>query len=323
MKHLRACHLFVGAVVLTAALGSGACSNPGGLVRWGYDHPKVGLKILYKDVSKEQFVDDAWRIDNFYRGTSGSWNRKHGTDYYGLRLVEDEHHGRVRQEKAHFFDLKLNHAETNGVIWVQTFKLPSKHKATKLEVLLTNYVNSLSGSGLYLEGNIYGLRQIKVKKYAARVRQKRWIRVHHYNALRAKIDIVDLDRAKVFSKDATKSVDVVLLRFWWTSTKDVQSRRNPVLWRLTRIHHPMMLVVGYKNAAAYFEKQRADFQAFLQQIRFQSHPPPSAAPASVLSPATRPPAVRSPAVRPPTVRLRGTPPRPRPPRKKVLQPTPD
>jgi hypothetical protein len=318
MKLLRSCHHHLGAAILAVALLSGACSKPGGLVKWGYDHPKAGLRILYKDASKEQFIDDAWRVDNFYRGTSGGWSRKQGTDYYGIRLVEDERRGHVRQEHAHFFELKLNHAETNGVIWVQTFKLPTKHKATKLEVLLNNYVNSLSGSGLYLEGNIYGLQQIKVKKYSARVRHKRWIRLHHYNALRARIDIVNLDRFKVSSKDATTSVDVVLLRYWWTSTKEVQDPRNPVVWVKTRLHNPVMLVVGYKNAAAYFEKQRPDFQTFLQQIRFRNHPQPSIAPPTVVSPT-----VRQPAVRPPAVKPRVTVPRPHPPRKKKVQPLPD
>jgi len=317
MQRKRACHHLLGAVALSAALLSGACANPHGLVKRGYEQPRFGLRIHYRDAAREQFIDQGWRIDNFYRGSSGAWTRKKGTDYYGFRLVEDERHGQQRKERAHFFELKLNHTETNGVIWVQTFKLPTKHKSTRLAVLLNNYVSSLSGSGLYFEGNIYGLQQIKVKKYAARIRQKRWIRVHQYNALRAKIDIVNLDRARLSSRDATTSIDVVLVRFWWTSIKDVQSPRNPVVWVKTKVYNPMMLVVGYKNRAAYFDKQRVDFDSFLRQIRFRDHPTPVLSRTEPVPPENQPPVVRS-----PTIRQRGTTPKLQPPKKKRAQPPP-
>jgi hypothetical protein len=238
-------------------------------VGWGYHKPKVGLRILYQDKARQEFVNADWKVDNFHRDGSGAWARKAGSDYYGFRLLEDERTGKVRKEKVHFFELKLAHRETNGVIWVQTFKLRPKHRDKKLDVLLRNYATSLSGSGLFVEGNVYGLLGIKVKKYAAMVREKKWIQVDGFHALQAKIDIINLDSARAGSKRPERSVDVVLLRFSRPENKYEPVPQRPGYWVKTRYHRPVILVVGYKNSAIYFEKHRPDLQAFLRQIRFK------------------------------------------------------
>lgn len=235
------------------------------LLSWGYDRPKYGYRIVYKNASKRQFINADWRLDNFYRDHDGKWTRKRGSDYYGIRLTEDDKHGGVKKEKVHFFELKLGHRRNNGVIWVQIFDLLPKHRDRQLDVLLANYVESLSGTGLFIQSNVYGLLHVKEKKHAALVRFKQWMRLHQYPALRARIDLVNLDRLKVDPKHRGQSVELVLLRFWRTAVKEDYTGKQ------STVFHPAIMVIGYKNSVAYFARHRSDLQTFLKQFAFMSN----------------------------------------------------
>ncbi len=319
MQLQRISNWIVGGLCLATVLVSGACvSSPGALGDGGYVRPKYGLRILYKDVENRRFINADWRVDNFYRNQSGEWNRKKGRDYYGIRLVEDDRRGGVKKEKIDFFELKLSHRTTGAVIWMQTFKLKPRHRDMKLDVLLNNYARSLSGSGLFVEGNIYGLLQLKIKKHAAVVRAKKWVRVNNSHALRARIEIVNLDRARVDPRHRGRTVEVVLLRFYWTTEDELQSRKNPNHWVKYRFYHPVVMVIGYKSSATYFEKHRSDFQAFLQQIRFRRHGRSALRPSSPRPVLSRPLPIRllPPRTSPPRRKF----PRPQPPRKNLRQP---
>jgi hypothetical protein len=256
-------------VLFIAALGSCAllgCSTvTGGIGKTGFEYKDYGYRVLYKNVANRYFINGGWLIDNFYASDDGGWRLKQGRSYYGYQLREKEKVGGVEKKKVYFFDLKLNHRRTNAVIWVQSFKMLQKHSEKELRVLLANYVESLTGSGLYAEGNVYGLLRIKQKKKAAVIKSTRRVQVQQRQALRARLRIHNLDRLKVDPKHSGKTVEILLLRIWVYKQVRVETT-----WEMRTVRYPAIMVIGYQSSTGNFERHLPDFETFLQQFRFKT-----------------------------------------------------
>jgi hypothetical protein len=224
----------------------------------GYVFKAYGYSVCYAKKKEKSFIHGGWQLDNFYfRKIADRWEPKSGRRYMGYRLVDLDNDGVLEKEKAFIFDLKLDHGKTQGVIWIQTFDLPKQYAKKELNVLLQSYVTSLTGTGLYAGGDIYSVVRVKQKKYAAVIKQRGSATLGDRAAVKAVIQILDLDQIKVDPQHAGSKLKVLLTKFRpWGS----------------RPHEWALMLVGYYNTADQFDRCLADFDRFLKMIRFTTKP---------------------------------------------------
>ena len=238
-----------------------ACTPKPGLFRKdGFHSARYGFTVCFLYPKHKLFLNH-WFIDNFtYDATTGELAPKTGKLYMGVRLVDRDNDGNLEREKVYLFDLKLNHRKTNGVIWIQTFELQPGDEGKELRVLLGNYVSSLSGTGLYAEGNIYSILKYKQKKYAAVIKQSAMESLAGYSAQAALIQIYNIDQFKVDPKHRGSMLKVYLMKLKYYASGDKKNLKTA------------LMLVGYHNTADQFDRYLGDFALFLKNFRFANKP---------------------------------------------------
>lgn len=244
--------------------------KPGVFRKDGFHSARYGYAVCFLYPKHKLFINH-WFIDNFtIDSTTGELTPKTGKLYMGYRLVDRDNDGNLEKEKVFLFDLKLNHRKTNGVIWVQTFELQPGDKGKELAVLLGNYVSSLSGTGLYAEGNIYSILKFKQKKYAAVVKQSAMENLGGYSTQSALIQIYNIDQFKVDPKHRGSMLKVFLMKLKYYATK----WDGTLYYTSTgkKLLKTALMLVGYYNSADRFDRHLGDFTLFLKNFRFANKP---------------------------------------------------
>ncbi len=258
--------LIVTVVVLVGA--ACACAPDIGTIQaGGYRWDAYGLSIRFRDSRHQRFINGEWVLMNwsrrmmaeYYQVASAQehrhetkpsamyeWIPKDGERYYGYCRVDRDGDGTTERESCFLYCLLLKHRRTDGVIWAQVFDVPKGFEHKRLDVVLDNYVNSISGTGLYRQGSIMNIESVKARAFGARVVKK--LELDGGEKLQALIDVVDLDRKKADPSYPGEKIMVELSRMW---------RRNG---------RAALLLLGYHNSSRYFEQHLADFKAFTQQV---------------------------------------------------------
>jgi hypothetical protein len=225
-------------------------------------HEQCKYSIAFAHPPQPTFINPAWSLDNFaYDEATRQWVRKEGKEYYGYRIIDRNDDGTAEKERAFFFDLKLVHKQSAGVIWVQSFEILEKHAQKPLDLLLGNYADSLAGTGAYLEANVYAQIDVKERKYASIVRNTTAGKLGPYAALAAEIEVVDTDQQKVNPDHSGMMLKVVLAKVvCWKEKEQADSFKGEIV-PITKL-----LLIGYHNSAAYFDQYLPDFESFLGTI---------------------------------------------------------
>jgi hypothetical protein len=135
------------------------------------------------------------------------------------------------------------------VIWIQSFALPTGREDKKLEVFLENYVDALSGTGLYHQGSIYNTRRSALRRFAAKVDVKMRTKRGPSSVLHAIISVVDLERKRIAPRYQGDKIKILF-------TKVRRPGRSTLL-----------LLVGYYNQAADFDSALVEFDSFVNRVR--------------------------------------------------------
>ena len=242
------------ASIVVATFSCVACApEHGTITRKGFVYKSRKYRVDFTVPSKRQFINANWTVDNYvYDKTGpfgGTWSAKEGKRFLGHRMVDKDGDGTASREQAFLFDLRLVHRRTNGVIWMQTFELPSNQQDKKLEVFLRNYVDSLSGTGLYRQGSVYGVIRATLRRFAAKVDLKMRTTRGPSQVLHAIISLVDLARKKISPKYEADKIKLLLSK-------------------IRRLGRPnLLLLVGYHNQAADFVGSLQDFGIFVKRIQ--------------------------------------------------------
>ncbi|MCK9459325.1 MAG: hypothetical protein M0R80_06765 [Proteobacteria bacterium] len=295
--------LLIGALV---ALCAAACGTPSQVAfdTGGLKYESGGVGIEFQVPAKREFIDGKWRIDNWEyktwqvsstRGGEVSseavsmFVRKDGKPFEGTLRVDMDNDGREEDYSAVFTDLELRHAETDGRIWVLMRELPAHRAQVKLDVLIDEYAERLSFEE-YTRVGPFDVWLLPTKKYAARVISKESVKLGTLDAVVATIEIANLAQLQLDPQSRMGFVRVLMVRVPGFESNVIKKRAFAPFER----SNTGLLVVGYYDSTAYFEKGLADFEAFLGQFTVNGKPVTVERTAPPADPALRPPAPSEP-----------------------------
>jgi hypothetical protein len=281
----------IAALVATCAA---ACGTPSQVTldTGGLKYESGGIRIAYKNPAQYQFVDARWKIDNWMLGyyDPNTLTRKLGTPFEGVLRVDMDNDGRVEDYSAFFTDLELRHSETEGQIWVLMRELPRHRAEVKLDVLIDDYAERLSFEE-YTRTGPFDVWLLPTRKYAARVVSKQPSMLGPFEAMIATIEIANLAQLQLDPNSRMGFVRVLMARVPGFTTNVIPLPPSSYVPR----SNVGLLVVGYYDSTAYFEKGAPDFEAFLEQFTVNGRPVKIERFAPVTPPAPPAPASQLPA----------------------------
>lgn len=296
------------------ALCAAACGTPSQVIldTGGLKYESGGVGIAFENPAKLEFIDGKWRIDNWnfaeplvFDSSDGSrielpaaFSRKEGRPFEGALRVDMNNDGAVEDYSAFFTDLELRHAETDGRIWVLMRELPAHRAEINVDVLVDDYTERLSFEE-YTRTGPFDVWLLPTKRYAARVVSREHLEFGQYKwkAVVATIEIANLAQLQLDPNSRMGFVRVLMVRVPGFVSNvidepgiETAGSSGPYTYMNTPRSNVGLLVVGYYNTTAYFEKGLADFEAFLGQFTVNGKPVTVERTAPSADPAPRTPA---------------------------------
>lgn len=253
------------AVLALAGCGSAATRCPTSLAGkfddGGFESKVCYLKVNFESQKHKRLINKSWTVDNYdYYAESGKFKLKKGPAFCGDRVIDRDGDGKLEKERGLFFELKLSHTKTEGVMWLQYFELTKKNKKKKLEVFLKNYAKSLSGTGLVIEGNVHGILTVKEDKYAAKIIESEAAELGTQTAIVGTVEIMDLDMKEIDADYKGDLVRVMLTKHTCWKRQFIPEKGE--VWK----SYKCLLVAGYRNSPEDFEESLEDFETFVGNI---------------------------------------------------------
>jgi hypothetical protein len=150
------------------------------------------------------------------------------------------------------YDLRFEHMQTAGVIWLSSVPVSTYDGGKELRVLMQDYVDSVAGAG-YEVARIGRGRMVVSRRYAAQVVELLPGRLAGCDALGAVIDVANVDQLQMTPGSRRMRVKLVIVRAGLTHEHGT-----------TRF--PVFLVAGYANQPDFFARDLADFTSLLGRI---------------------------------------------------------
>jgi hypothetical protein len=304
---------------LVATLATG-CANTGS--SWkpsGYRQDVFGYEVGFRDTKARMLAGPDWQLDNHrYDNAGGAWEEKTGDDYMATRALDWDQDGTVspsEQTKEPIFDIKLVNKRNNGVIWTKAHPFLPEDADNELDVLLTNYVEGLSGYGRYAQGNLFGIEKARTKNFMTFLVTKELTKIGPHDAIAGTVEIAEVDRLKHDPSARSGIVKIVMVKVRCLTVANCRVDQSNLLMDPQGNPMPMpdlkrwpqvdcrgkpcrarmgLLVVGYYNNPSYFAAGLPEMDDLLKRISFpdaQPLPvPPSPAIAKPTPPASTPPA---------------------------------
>jgi hypothetical protein len=269
----------------------------------GYKQSVFGYAVAYRDAKAHAMAGLDWQVDNHRRDAmTGEWQEKTGSEYMATREQDLNQDGTIstgeRVEEA-IFDLRLTNKRNNGVMWTKAHPFLVEQADRDLEVILDNYVDALSGNGLYAQGSMFGVERTKARNFTTFLVSKTLGRIGGRDALMGTIEIAEVDRLKQDPKHRSGVVRLVLVKIrcftvancrpegGGLSTQgggdgavlgagaDAELKRWPTVdcrGKPCRARTGL-LIVGYYNTPAYFAEGEAELDSLLGRISFPDAEP--------------------------------------------------
>jgi hypothetical protein len=243
-----------------ALLFAACATTPGSFRPDGFHHEHVPYEVRYADAGKRSFVSADWQIDN-YVNKSGTLEPKMGEGYKTRRVIElfDEE---AKPVEVYAYDLRLTHRRDNGTIWMRAEFLPPRHAQRDLDSLIKNYVENLSGTGIFASYLVP--TTLQTRTHAAAIVETRDLEISGFPAREAIIDIANVDRLKLDPTSRSARLRLVLIDTPYTIV-----RHDPRAGTTQRAR--CIVVAAYSNDPDRFEAENPDFDRFLTAI----HLPPT------------------------------------------------
>jgi hypothetical protein len=202
--------LFAGAgCVTTASSGAYWADN-------GYRQAVFGYQVAYRDPGAKKLVGSGWQIDNFrYDPGFNSYTEKVGDEYVAIRAEDVNADGTVSDSERKIetiFDLRFVSKANNGVMWVKAHPFLPEDAERSLEVILETYADSLSGSGRYAQGNLFGIEKASERNFTTFLASKSVIQVGGQPALAGSIELAEVDKLKTDPGHRDAKVRIVLVK---------------------------------------------------------------------------------------------------------------
>ena len=223
-------------VGIVGACAGGCASSSGAWKATGYSQTVFGYGVSFRDANAQALAGSDWRLDSHrYDTAAKGWVEKTGHDYAAVRRQDWDQNGAIsgsETTKEALFDLKIVNKKNNGVIWTKAHPLLPEEAEVELEVVLNNYVDSLTGNGLYAQGNLFGAERPKVRNFTTMLVSKQITKIGASDALSGTIEIAEVDRLKQDPRSRSGVVKLVLVKIRCLTEANckVGSRADPMVY---------------------------------------------------------------------------------------------
>jgi hypothetical protein len=246
-------------LVVGVAAACGCAPVAGGFRADGFHEADLPVSVRFTDPASRSFVGPDWRVDNFLLKKDGSFgDAKTAEGYLYNREIDVDGDGRPETKESLVYDLKLINRVTTSAIWMQTVLLAMADKDRSLTSFLDDFVEALSGTGLYRAGAPVPRLVGRTKSYGARLVASKEGTTGGFPSLDATIELVNLDQLKVDPNAKSSIGRVVFVRTDY-----------PHAFRQgdNRYETRAMVVLGCESVPRDFDATNADFDKFVQGVQ--------------------------------------------------------
>jgi hypothetical protein len=301
------------ALCLHCAPTNGALLGPS-----GYDQTAYAYRVSFSDPGSRLFLPSDWQLDNWHQLTDGTWTQKDGPEYVATRELDENGDGRISnsERKDEFiYDLRFLNRRDDGVIWLKAHPLAPRDADRDLEVILQDYADGLSGTGLYAQSTLFNVEHAKARQFTTFVTSKGPVSLGSVQGFAGTIELAEVARLQLDPSSRSSKVKVAFFRINHYVRLDVTpamgQREVDVNARSAELHCALvarpgqdgswcaqkgLLVLGYHNTVAHFDQHLAEFDRLFAQVALNPDvvpaapgpapaPPPTPAPAPAPTPA--------------------------------------
>lgn len=206
-------------------------------------------------------MEDGWRVDNFYRrgdSQTAKWRPKKGEEYETTYSLDLDGDGESDEDlDTNRYDLKLTHAEHDGVVFLRMSPMSTDQGEKRLSVLVRRYVEGLSGAGYtrlaWEESDV-----VVEKRYAASVELESEATVAGRKAYAATIVVKNIDQVRLDPTTPGGKLEVVLAHMPFRYLEESPPHGE--------VEFPVVMVAVYYNRASEFDEGLPAFRGFLDRI---------------------------------------------------------
>jgi hypothetical protein len=242
---------FVASVSALFALSCGLQSGTFG--PQGFHHSRYDYEVRYADASAQRIMPAGWRLDNYRQTASGLAAKNTGfyKTSFEFDINRDERPDTI--DAVPTFDLRFEHKQTGGVVWLRTIPAPTYDGTQALYMLSRDYLAGVSLVGYELAQ--FGQQGTGEKHFVVQVLETRPAQLAALESLAVTIEVANLTELKASASAKRKRVKLVLVRAGL-------NHRVPA----TDADFPTVLVAGYANQPEFFQQHLAEFHAFLERV---------------------------------------------------------
>jgi hypothetical protein len=246
--------------------------RPGAMTASGLEELAYGYAIRFKDGAS--FAGAQWLLDNYATDARGRYAPKTGATYVGTRELDVDGDGDSERFEEPLYDLRLANVSDGAVIWTKAHPLLPRDAGKTLDILLSNYADSIAVAGAYADLNAFSQPPSPMRRFTSFVVEQKPRLVAGHPALSALVELAEVDKLRVNPDHRHSKLRLVLVKYGhlqtsssapstpWPSSKQGQN------WVVERT---ALLVLGYVNTAARFERHTETFSDFVSLVRFANY----------------------------------------------------
>jgi len=245
----------------------------------GYEQSTVKYKVDYLDAAKHSFLPDDWALDNYsFDAQKKVWTEKKGDNYRATRELDENGDGSISgNEKSDesIFDLRFVNVRDNAVIWLKVHPLALADSQRDLEVILDNYADGLSGTGLFEQSSLFGLRTDQARHYTTFIEKKEGTDIGPLGAILGVIEIAEVEKLRLDSSHRDSKAELIFAKVRFKKhiyQGDTKGANWPTTEEGGKIYQLRtgLLVIGYYDTASRFDSHLADFNGLLARVHVPS-----------------------------------------------------
>lgn len=266
----------------------GCASSPLRITESGFRNEKLQYDIRFRSDGTELLPSD-WRLDNFYSVDETKLKPKtEGVYSVELELDIDGDGDIDRRDSYPSFEVRFEHLQSNGTIWLRALVRDEYDKDKDLRLLVSDMVDSIAGGYEFrMKGHTITTGDVRL---AARKVAEGPAKLAGLEAFSSVVDIANVDQSLIAAPSVVRRLKTVLVRSGLVYKPTVSKKEFPVYLCAQYLEHPTQFeahLPAFKQLLAQIQiSEQVGYEESLSEIPAQVAPPP--APKQERAPATPP-----------------------------------